>query len=715
MSAQMNRRRLVQLAALLGVAALAAVFWRPLVAWFTGEPVQTGESGDAVSTQVGDVKLQLALQPDPPKQAGNALLIDAHDVNGKPLDDAEVRVTYSMPAMGAMPEMKGKADIEEKGKGHYRATFDLPMAGTYTLTTEVIAPNAKATARHSLTVGSPGLKALGAEGGSEGHVMAGADATSKPLTTFTLAPPVLEYTRAAFAAYDAVRALLARDVTQGLAARAEEIATALRAAAESSAESPADIKECLREGMQTAQQLGAAKNLEEARKRFSEMSQYLVALAAADPSLQQGLHIFACPMFDQGFNKWFQRSPQLENPYMGERMPRCGSATQWEVTLPVSATEGNHAHADGEISHYTCSMHPAVKEHAPGKTCPICGMDLTPVTRSEVESGVITVDQGRRQAIGVKTAPVVVAPMELDIRALGVVRYDETKLVDITLKLDGYIHDLKVNATGEPVNKGDVLFTLYSPELYAAQEEYLLALKSESATNESLIRAAKKRLELWGLNHAQIASIAARGEPVENMPFMSPASGYVLEKNVVEGGAIKAGERLFRIVPLSTVWVEAEVYEQDLPRIKVGQRVTVSLPYMPGRTYEGKVAYIYPTLEEKTRTGKVRIELPNKRLVLKPDMYADVRFNIPGAERLQVPESAVIYTGPRTLVFVDLGEGRLRPQEVKLGVEGKDSFEVLDGLRQGDVVVTSGNFLIAAESRIRSAADYWSGGGDEAE
>jgi Cu(I)/Ag(I) efflux system membrane fusion protein len=443
------------------------------------------------------------------------------------------------------------------------------------------------------------------------------------------------------------------------------------------------------------------------------VSQYLVALSAADARLQEGWHVFECPMA-KGFNKWFQREPRLENPYMGQRMPTCGSPTEWSVPIPPPSA-GGAAHADNpqagdEVAHYTCPMHPSVRQEKPGQ-CPICGMDLTPVTRTEVDSGIIRVDDARRQRIGVKTARVEVAPMDLSIRALGRVIYDEKALVDVTLKLDGYIHELRVSATGEPVKKGDILLTLYSPELYAAQQEYLLARNSQSVSNASLVGAARKRLELWGLTPAQVERIAQRGEPLENMPFFSPASGYVIEKNVVEGAAVKAGERLFRIAPLAKVWVEADVYEQDLPHVKPGQPVEVTLPYLPGRKYTGRVGYIYPSLEEKTRTGRIRIELPNPGLELKPEMHADVRFVMKGGERLQVPASAVLYTGPRRLVFIDLGEGRLKPQEVKLGLKGEDTYEVVEGLKPGDVVVTSGNFLIAAESRIRSATDSWAGDG----
>ncbi|WP_426757065.1 efflux RND transporter periplasmic adaptor subunit [Myxococcus sp. Y35] len=516
-----------------------------------------------------------------------------------------------------------------------------------------------------------------------------------------LPAPALEYTRAAFESYEAARALLAQDTLEGLAARAGELKTALQQAAEAAHADASPLTPWLHQGAEAASQLASAKDAEVARQHFARVSEALIALAAADPRLQEGWHIFECPMVD-GVNQWLQREPKLENPYMGRRMLACGTTSEWRAATPTGA------HGEGDIAHYTCPMHPSVKQHGPGQ-CPICGMDLTPVTRAELESGVIHVDDLRRQRIGVKTAPVKAAPMDLSLRALGRVTFDEKALVDVTLKLDGYIHELRVNATGEPVKKGEVLFTLYSPELYAAQQEYLLARQSQSAANASLVGAARKRLELWGLSAAQIERVAQRGQPVENMPFLAPASGFVLEKNVVEGAAVKAGERLFRIAPLEKVWVEADVYEQDLARVKPGQPVEVTLPYLPGKTYTGRVGYVYPSLQGTTRTGRIRIELPNPGLELKPDMYADVRFVLHGGPRLQVPDSAIIYTGPRRLVFVDLGEGRLRPQEVKLGLKGEGTYEVLEGLSPGDVVVTSGNFLIAAESRLRSATDAFGG------
>lgn len=330
-----------------------------------------------------------------------------------------------------------------------------------------------------------------------------------------------------------------------------------------------------------------------------------------------------------------------------------------------------------------------------------------PGSRGSPESGAVTVNERQRSDLGLRTAPVEVAPLKLTTRALGQVKVDETKLVDVTLRVKGWIHDLEVDATGQPVRKGQVLFTLYSPDVYAAEQEYLLALHTRTAgVAGELVAAAKQKLKLWGLTGAQIDEVAKRGAPIENLPFLSPASGVVLEKDAVEGAAVEAGQKLYRIAPLDKVWIEAQVYEGDLPFVRVGEPAQVQLSYVPGKTFEGKVAFVYPTLQGATRTGTVRIELENPGLVLKPDMFADVQLQHEGGARLQVPADAVLYTGPRRIVFVDEGNGRLVPREVTLGARAGDRYEVLSGLRAGERVVTRGNFLIAAESRLQATA-FW--------
>lgn len=397
---------------------------------------------------------------------------------------------------------------------------------------------------------------------------------------------------------------------------------------------------------------------------------------------------------------------------MGSGSTNAGSGST--AMSPGAQGSASGSGTGGDVAYYTCSMHPSVHSHEPGK-CPICSMNLTPVTREEEQAGVIHIDEGRRRVLGIRTSKVTQAPLDLAITAKGRVAVDETRLHDITLKIGGYVSDLRVNATGQPVARGDTLFALYSPELYAAEQEYLIARQNQDAMHvageathtERLVRAAETKLRLWGIGDDQLAALVKRGEPIERVPFTSPASGVVVEKNVVDGAAVTMGQRLFRIADLRDVWVEADVYESDLPRITKNMPASITLDYLPGKTFDGKVAFIYPYLDPASRTGRVRIALPNHGLELKPDMYATVTFKLALGPRLVVPISAVVYTGPRRLVFVDLGNGALRPQQVSIGARSGDVVEITSGLKEGDAVVSSGNFLVAAESRVRSAGAFW--------
>jgi Cu(I)/Ag(I) efflux system membrane fusion protein len=396
----------------------------------------------------------------------------------------------------------------------------------------------------------------------------------------------------------------------------------------------------------------------------------------------------------------------------GAAAPRGETAGGQTAEPPGSA--GARRAAPGAIAYYTCSMHPSVRRHGPG-TCPICSMDLTPVTVEELETGAITIDAGRRQLIGVRTGFVTRGPLAVSVRAVGLVRYDETRLADVSLKYQGWVRSLAVNQTGQPVRAGEQLFTLYSPDLYAAQEEYLTALAAQRAARagasperaDYLVAAARRRLRLWDIADTQIAELGRRGSPWEAIPILSPATGFVIEKNVVEGAAVEPGARLYRTAALDPVWVEAEVYESELGLVAVGQPATITVPSEPGRRMPASVTFVYPYLDPRTRTLRVRLEVPNADLTLRPDMYVDVQLTTSLGERLIVPESAVLYAGPRRLVFVDLGEGRLEPREIEVGAKGEGGYEVLTGLDEGERVVVSGTFLVAAESRLKTAAESW--------
>jgi len=395
--------------------------------------------------------------------------------------------------------------------------------------------------------------------------------------------------------------------------------------------------------------------------------------------------------------------------------PAAGSASrtgQGSESKP-SAAHRPHTPAEDETAYWTCSMHPSIKAHESG-TCPICSMDLVPVSTTEVESGVVFVDARRRQLIGVRTATVEERNLKKTIRGHGVVDYDETRLTDVTLKYPGWVGSLFADYTGKFVRSGEPLFTVYSPDLLSAQQEYLDARATASPDGENtLLAAAEQRLTLWGLTEAQREALARRGAPLTYVPVLSPATGTVIHKHVVQGAAVKSGQTLFRIAALSRLWVEAELYEDELSIVNVGQQVDVSVPYLPVRRFKGEVSYIYPYLDPETRRGRVRIEVANEDGLLKPDMYANVYFNVPLGKRLAVPDEAVLYGGENNVVFLDLGEGRLRPQRVELGLRasvpglGTDFIEVLDGLRPGDTVVASGNFLIASESKMKSGIEKW--------
>ncbi len=691
-------------AAVLLLAALA-----PIVACSRGDEA----TSEAIVTEAGGLTLAVSMAPDPPKQKGNALELRVTDAQGDPVAGAEITVGYRMPAMGAMQEMRGKAEVEERGDGRYRAEFDLPMDGSWNLSLAVEAPAGAASAEYRLTVGQKGLTASGA---TAARTAARSAAATPQLPRQEFPAPVLESLRTALRAYEEVRGELAADRLEGVAPRASRLAGALRMALEGRADLAGGIPSVIEEAARAADSVAEAEDLAAARAAFGEVSRLLLLLANCDPRLAEGWHVFTCPM-TKTFDKWMQPTEGLENPYMGPAMSTCGSPADWSVPAPSSLEEAQahaeHAHG-GEIAYYTCSMHPSVKKADEG-TCPICSMNLVPVTREEIETGVIFVDAQRRQTIGVRTATVERQPITVGIRAVGKVVYDETRLADVTLKVRGWIGRLSVDATGQWVKKGDTLFTLYSPELFSAQEEYLTVLESQRAAQETsapdradyLVAAARQRLRLWDIQDWQIEEVARLGRPLDYLPIVSPVSGYVIEKYIVEGAAVEAGMKLYRIAALDRVWVEAEVYESELPLVAVGQEAEVSLPYLPGERLRGKVLFIYPFLDEATRTGRVRIELANPGLTLKPDMYANVQLERELGERLAVPEEAILYAGPRRFVFLDLGEGRLRPQQVEVGVKAGEMVEVLDGLQEGDLIVTSGNFLIAAESRLRLAMEQW--------
>jgi Cu(I)/Ag(I) efflux system membrane fusion protein len=301
------------------------------------------------------------------------------------------------------------------------------------------------------------------------------------------------------------------------------------------------------------------------------------------------------------------------------------------------------------------------------------------------------------------------------LRATGRVTWDEAALHDVSLRVRGWIGTLHVPGIGAKVERGQVLFTIYSPELYAAQREYLLAVEAQQRARSTsaperadyLVTAARNRLRLWDIAPADVERIARGGAPLDELPIRAPVTGYVVEKEVVAGAAVEPGQRLLRIAPLDRVWVEAQVHEAQLALVRPGMSAVVEVPGLPGRRFEGTLTQVDPSVSEATRTARLRVELANEDGALRPDMFANVLLETGASERLVVPLSAVVHAGTRSFVFLDLGEGRLRPQPVEVGMRVGEEVEALSGLEPGQRVVASATFLVSAESRLRAALDQW--------
>ncbi|HET9252976.1 MAG TPA: efflux RND transporter periplasmic adaptor subunit [Candidatus Eisenbacteria bacterium] len=376
----------------------------------------------------------------------------------------------------------------------------------------------------------------------------------------------------------------------------------------------------------------------------------------------------------------------------------------WDVTIAIHAAEG-HAEAIYRLSTNTTGFAYVGGTPSAGRA-PGGGAPGGAAGPAPVDENAVTIDPARRQAIGIRTGPVVRKHLNATIRAAGRVTYDETRRTEVSLKFAGWVRDIRVDYTGREVRRGEVLFTVYSPDLLSAQQEYLEALKS-GEQGADLAAASRQRLRLWDIAPSILDEIVRSGKARETLPIHAPESGVVVEKNIVAGSSFEAGQPLYRIATVNPVWVVASVYQYELPLVRVGMpaRILLSSPGEHARL--GRVSAVNPFLDPNTRTGEVRAEVPNPRGDLKPGMFVDMMLERPLGERLAIPESAVLYAGDRRIVFVDLGDGRLAPREVRLGSKAGTDFEVLSGVTEGEIVVTSGNFLVAAEVRLRSATQKW--------
>jgi len=382
---------------------------------------------------------------------------------------------------------------------------------------------------------------------------------------------------------------------------------------------------------------------------------------------------------------------------------------------------------------YHCPMHPTYVKDKPGD-CGICGMKLVPIKEDKPAAGggheghgaaakeapgvpgriSISLSADKRQMIGLTLSKVEKRELTRTVRTTAVVMHDEARYARIAPRFGGWVRKLHVNFTGAPVEKGELLFTVYSPELFSTENEYLIAgrglqqLKAEVAAEQrsaatNLLTSARRRLELWEIGDEEIRALEQRGTAGDEVLFRSPIAGHVVAKMAVEGKSFMAGESLYEVADLSHLWLDAWVFESDLPLMKVGLQATVTFPYLGNKTFTAPITFLYPHIDPQTRRGRVRLELDNPEHLLRPDMWASVGIQIALGEKVLIPASAVIDTGQRFLAFVDGEDEHLQPRELKVGFKTDDYYEVLEGVKEGENVVTRALFLVDSESQLKAA------------
>ena len=410
----------------------------------------------------------------------------------------------------------------------------------------------------------------------------------------------------------------------------------------------------------------------------------------------------------------------------------CVPGAAW---LLVHQDPGHAGHAGAKAPEqlWQCPMHPSIVQDHPG-TCPICGMKLVAVPSGATPQAdlagphaghgaaapapppeglaTVTIDPSRQQLIGLKTAPVEPGAVGGNWRTVGKVAIDETRVRHINIKFSGFVEQVYVDFIGKPVAKGQALFTIYSPDLVAAQEEYLIAVKTRTALSggssvsgdgDELVASARRKLQLWDIPAADIEHLEKTGQVQKSVALRSPIAGVVVKKDVVDGMQLSAGAMPYEIVDLSSVWVLADIYEGELAHVKVGMPAALTLKAYPLQPFTGRVAFIDPMLDPKTRTVKVRLTFANPTRELKPEMFGEVVLHSASREALRIPADAIINSGTKTVVFVALGDGKFQPRAVKVGDSDGQFAEVVDGLAASEQVVTRANFLVDSESRLRAS------------
>jgi len=397
-------------------------------------------------------------------------------------------------------------------------------------------------------------------------------------------------------------------------------------------------------------------------------------------------------------------------------VPQYAEDNASQSASPTSTSEPGGAR---KILFWYDPMHPAYKSDKPG-IAPDCGMQLVPkyaedeTATSKMPAGTVTIAPEKQQLIGVRTATVERQSLARTVRTTGQLTSDETKLAHIHVKVNGYIDKGYVDYIGQLVRKGQPLFTLYSPDLVATEEEYLIAKRGAremgssqfpdvAQGSQSLLHSTRERLKLWDISDEQIKKLDETGEVTKTLTFYSPVSGFVTDRKAFPQTAVTPDMDLYVISDLSTIWVNADVYEYEVPFVKVGQTADMQLSYYAGRTYTGKITYIYPTVDPVSHTVKARIEFPNPNFDLKPQMLANVQLKIDYGKQIVVPQEAIMDSGDKQYLFVVHDGGVFEPRVIQMGAKLEGNVVVLSGLNAGETIVTSGNFLIDSESRLKSA------------
>jgi len=398
--------------------------------------------------------------------------------------------------------------------------------------------------------------------------------------------------------------------------------------------------------------------------------------------------------------------------WWGGRTPSAGPAKAIQDATSPAMTGGK---AERKILYYRNPM--GLPDTSPTPKKDPMGMDYIAVyDGDEPESGnsQVKVSVDKVQKLGVRTEPAAMRALDRVVKAVGRIEVDERRVYAIAPKFEGWVERLFVNATGQPVSKGQPLFEVYSPELVSAQREYAIAIEAVKALKDAgddpragmnrLADSSLARLKNWDISEEQVRALTQSGEARRTLTFRSPVSGIVMEKKAVQGMRFMPGDSLYQIADLSSVWVMADVYEQDIALVRTGSKAKISIGAYPDQRFEGTITYIYPTLKPETRTVSVRLEIANPRLLLKPAMFAEVELPVGGKGKvLTVPNSAVIDSGTRRIVLVQLAEGRFEPREVRLGARSDDYVEIMGGVKDGEPVVVAANFLIDAESNLKAA------------